>query len=181
MDLFISLSRGDIFATKKVHFDLLGLLCHLRNGFINTRDQQNHLETSWYFEKSESGSEFSMMMKMLEVLMLLMMVINLQECLFRNRKHCCFCVCSNYRVDVRMSAASGGKFCVNIFCFRDPPPPHCVVFTFRFPPTRNMLLQGSNSTTPSSEFNLCSWHWIQSLISNFVANLCLCMFFYIVH
>ena len=122
MDLFISLSRGDIFATKEVHFDLSGLLCHLRNGFKNTRDQQNHLETSWYFEKSLNGSEFLMMMKMLEVLMLLMMVINLQECLFRNRKHCCFCVCSNYRVDVRMSAASGGKFCVNIFCFRDPPP-----------------------------------------------------------
>ena len=66
---------------------------------------------------------------LLEVLMLLMTVINPRECLFRNGKHCCFCVCS-YRVDVRMSAASGGKFCVNIFCFQDPPP-HCVVFTFR--------------------------------------------------
>ena len=130
MDLFISLSRGDIFATKEVHFDLSGLPCHLRNRFINTRDQQNHLETSWYFEKSVSGSEFSMMMKMLEVLMLLMMVINLQECLFRNRKHCCFCVCSNYRVDVRMSAASGGKFCVNIFCFQDPP--HHIVWSLHF-------------------------------------------------
>ena len=66
---------------------------------------------------------------LLKVLMLLMTVINPRECLFRNGKHCCFCVCS-YRVDVRMSAASGGKFCVNIFCFQDPPP-HCVVFTFR--------------------------------------------------
>ena len=54
--------------------------------------------------------------------MLLMMVINPWEWVFRNRKHCCFCVCS-LRVHVRMSAASGGKFCVNIFCFRDPPPP----------------------------------------------------------
>ena len=54
--------------------------------------------------------------------MLLMMVINPWEWVFRNRKHCCFCVCS-LRVHVRMSAASGGKFCVNIFCFRDPPTP----------------------------------------------------------
>ena len=61
------------------------------------------------------------------VLMLLMLVINPWNCLFRIRKHCCFCVCSS-RVDVRMSAAWGGKFCVNIFCFRDPQ--HCVVFTF---------------------------------------------------
>ena len=117
MDLFISLSRGDIFATKEVHFDLQ----HLRNGFRNTRDQQqNHLDTSWYCERL-------MMMMMFEVVMLLMIVINPRECLFWNRKQCCFCVCS-LRVDVRMSAASGGKFCVNIFCFQDPPPTLCGLY-----------------------------------------------------
>ena len=71
--------------------------------------------------------------------MLLMMVINPWEWVFRNRKHCCFCVCS-LRVHVRMSAASGGKFCVNIFCFRDPPPlpSRCVVFIFCLFLIRNM-------------------------------------------
>ena len=157
MDLFISLSPGDIFATKEVHFDLQ----HLRNGFRNTRDQQqNHLDTSWYCERL-------MMTMMFEVLMLLMIVINPRECLFWNRKQCCFCVCS-LRVDVRMSAASGGKFCVNIFCFQDPLPPTLCGLYILPARTRNMLLQGSNWTTPSSKFNMCCWSWMQSLISTYL-------------
>ena len=87
--------------------------------------------------------------------MLLRMVINPWEWVFRNRKHCCFCVCS-LRVHVRMSAASGGKFCVNIFCFRDPPPrplpSHCVVFIFCLFPKRSLCCSRFKYNNTSSLF-----------------------------
>ena len=96
-----------------------------------------------------------------EVLMLLMTVINPRECLFRNGKHCCFCVCS-YRVDVRMSAASGGKFCVNIFCFRILP--H-IVWSLHFASSSKKHVA---SRLKSSEFNMCCWDWMQFLLLIFV-------------
>ena len=96
------------------------------------------------------------------VLMFLMLVINPWNCLFRIRKHCCFCVCSS-RVDVRMSAAWGGKFYVNIFCFRDPQ--HCVVFTFprlpqetcfsRFKLNDLLLWAFKTSCVGKTRFNIC--------------------------
>ena len=106
---------------------------------------------------------------MLEVLMLLMTVINPRECLFRNGKHCCFCVCS-YRVDVRMSAASGGKFCVNIFCFRILP--H-IVWSLHFASSSKKHVA---SRFKSSEFNMCCWNWVQFLLLIFIfALFCLWM------
>ena len=129
-----------------------------------------YISVIWNGKQSTQKSKYQLIVMMLglmlEVLMLLMTVINPWECLFRNGKHCCFCVCS-YRVDVRMSAASGGKFCVNIFCFRDPPPPHCVVFTFASSNKKHVA-----SRSKSSEFNMCCLE----LDAISVANLCLCHF-----
>ena len=115
--LHFSLMAGDIFCNKGSSFWFFRSALSHQNGFEST---QYH---------TESNLEDVMMTMIMMMMVMMFWGTDVAddghqslEWVFRNRKHCCFCVCS-LRVHVRMSAASGGKFCVNIFCFRDPPPP----------------------------------------------------------